>query len=805
MLIDILLEFGRPLPPPSPPKLSAREEARRQEPGYEPDDQVEMHLGVISRKPKPASLVLRINIPPASLPPSIDQTSITAEGLYAKIHLQADNIASVDIRNLRPFFSNVNDKLVPIESVDSLPYIVRNTRNFGKEDKVTDLKRSLYKLSLSVDNSERTINSEHIMNNLKFEQGYQRAIDILRKLLDQDKFDIILYIENSTYVDIGKALDVAFSRMRLDLPHGNIYHQFHCQDFHFTRDTSHVDFHELKWPEDRPAMTVSRQISFRSNFEMLTLNAVAVKERMEYNHRKALKENATLTVAKILDGDARFIDSLGICMQGGRKISIGSTTKVVPSNSIKNWTEFTRMQDARSHGVQNLLCSEIATEYLSNLKDADQLAAVQYLSNAPLTAQKRCLAAITGFAGSGKTTLISQIVTALFLQQPKSRVLIVTPSNEALDVMVAKMNETMQHAKTNPKYESLLDHMTILRDHKALIRSADCSCIVIASTVNTLGHPSIRKTLSSVDTVIIDEANQVNIVEWLHIVASVDYRNCIVVGDPKQLGPQDPNIQPKGCTALLTQSILGHLIHNHWPAAKLTLNRRAAPGMSQFIRDLFYRGMSDAPCTKNANAHPKTASISEFFKVLFPEYEPVIPFIFIEVPGAHDTADGSSYFNLSVASVVVSIIELGIKAHVFLPEDVPQITHYSSAQKVYTNAFAKLHKEFPSYGFDRIRNYTTHSIQAQDATCPFVDPVRTQELGFTNDRGRNAVLLSRARDFAVVVAKTYDMRRWEGGAPYILETFELARKKGVAVHVGTDLRGRTRNTHFLNHRYVEYP
>jgi hypothetical protein len=161
-----------------------------------------------------------------------------------------------------------------------------------------------------------------------------------------------------------------------------------------------------------------------------------------------------------------------------------------------------------------------------------------------------------------------------------------------------------------------------------------------------------------------------------------------------------------------------------------------------------------------AGAHPKTASITAFFKKMFSTYTGKIPNLYIDVRHGREIQDEitGSFMNVATAAVV-SIIEKGILAGVFTPEDVPHMTHYTAQIRIYQHAYAKLAEQYPAYGFENIQIVTTDLIQGGQGCCPIVNTVRTDELGFTNNRGRNVVAITRAQDFQLVIDNVQNLGR----------------------------------------------
>jgi hypothetical protein len=360
------------------------------------------------------------------------------------------------------------------------------------------------------------------------------------------------------------------------------------------------------------------------------------------------------------------------------------------------------------------------------------------------------------------------------------------------------------------KYMEDEDRSTFRSLAKQVVNDVKGSSNILGMTLNSLGVRQHTSNMGQVDYVIVDEASKVGLADFMLACASIDFSKVLIVGDPAQLSPGVPMVQgPMGCMRELDMSILRYLQQNHWPMAKLNLNRRGAAGITTVFNSIHYRGdMRDSARASDITAHPKTAKFSAFFKEIFPEHKSTLPIIYIDVRGISEMKDEvtGSYYNLDTASVIVRLIEKGIREKVFTGSDVPQVTHYLAQSKVFAYAFAMLDQEFPGMGFKDIKAYSSDTFQGDSAPVPFIDPVRTESTGFTNNSVRTLVATSRAEDSLVVVANTSALQNpGNRGIPYITQQFNAAKKNKCCVYVIPDnFTPGAPGVHsdLLNHRYV---
>ncbi|TAQ89982.1 hypothetical protein B7494_g1722 [Chlorociboria aeruginascens] len=344
------------------------------------------------------------------------------------------------------------------------------------------------------------------------------------------------------------------------------------------------------------------------------------------------------------------------------------------------------------------------------------------------------------------------------------------------------------------------DQDTMNNNLRLLMHTVKGTGSVLGMTVNSLGIPTNRDSVGAFDLVIFDEAGKADLADFHLLFASVAFHNIILIGDINQLSPTGTGIIG-GCHADLQQSILTYLYDNHWPQAELFLQRRGVAGIFDVPSVVFYGGkVEDASCALVKDIHKLTQPFLELMTSLFPSCISDKPYRFINIQGYEEAQDSitGSWYNLSSASVIVTIIEKAIREGIVKAKDVPVITHYTAQQKVYRHAFAKLDQEFPGLGFSDINDHTTDTFQGGEGPVVFADPVRTSRLGFTKNRGRNCVMVTRASDFLVVVGNM-SINNGSDKIPYMKKCFQVARKFKSCV----DLKARVEEEKvYFHHRYV---
>ncbi|RDW71371.1 hypothetical protein BP6252_07934 [Coleophoma cylindrospora] len=491
--------------------------------------------------------------------------------------------------------------------------------------------------------------------------------------------------------------------------------------------------------------------------------------------------------------ESRLIKSLNTLAHGTREV--GNTQGEVTreeSGSPKAFGKILLMHNSVPESTVSWV-NDKGKAYLEGaLKDTDHQQVIKHITNVPVKEGKG-IALIQGYPGTGKTRTTADLVAAILLSNPASVIVVTGPSNSAVDVSIRKIDEALGRAGLPQDIKEMKDQAN------GLLKTVKTKAMVPGFIINALGAASNYLTLPKVDYLIVDNAGQVNIAELIIPLANLDVNNLLLVGDTRQLTPHLPYLVNPGCTPDLSQSCLQYFLINHWDHGTLTLQRRGPPGSAAVYGKVFYNGeIQDAPCASIEGAHPLAKVYKDFYISLFPEVVSVLPMRYIEVQITADLQDKitGSYKNLGTAAVIVNIAERMAHAGIDIAQSIC-VTHYAGQQKVLMHAFTLLHREFPNLGFDKVLGHTTDSIQGYDKPHAFADPVRTHGLGFTNNRGRSVVLLSRASEYSTVVGSTMLLGLGHPGTPVMRQTFDAARKLGCCVAISKD-----RYAEYLTHRYV---
>ena len=376
--------------------------------------------------------------------------------------------------------------------------------------------------------------------------------------------------------------------------------------------------------------------------------------------------------------------------------------------------------------------------------------------------------------------------------------------------LLEKITSDPGHAKLRAKYEQLIeegrdilgdDFKLLITELKAQLQVTKSAGNVIGVTCNNLGVASNQQHLSSFTHVFCDEAGTMSLADLFMVPANVDTPKIILIGDRNQLQPHKPNVDPPiSTTRDLGQGVLHYLESNLWPAAWLYLNRRGAPGMCSIVSPTFYRSMiKDAPRTSQDRGHPLTPVALAHFREKFPLCDSSLPMRYFSIYGALEIQDSitGSWVNLDEASVMITIIEEAVLASVLMPKQVAVVTHYTAQQKVFAHAFAKLDEQYPDKGFDLISFHTTDTFQGGQAQFVALSCVRSEALGFTNNKGRCVVAQTRAEDFFIVGANDFGMKT-ASGLVWMKKSYDKARdlKCNIVIKPGGD------HDRYFNHRFV---
>ncbi|KFY37989.1 hypothetical protein V495_06814 [Pseudogymnoascus sp. VKM F-4514 (FW-929)] len=335
---------------------------------------------------------------------------------------------------------------------------------------------------------------------------------------------------------------------------------------------------------------------------------------------------------------------------------------------------------------------------------------------------------------------------------------------------------------------------------------------VLGTTLINACCPSYYRSFKPT-VIIADEMNRAYIAELAAVMVHYEAPTILLVGDTKQLKPVVAGKQPLwGFLKEIEMSALEYFESTYLPKAELTVQRRSRAGIMDHATRRYYRDVaSNGPDADCDIAHPYTAKFIAVINNIIVDprcKQPGFPAVYLETNGSESRFDSTkSVFNLQFASLAVHIIEKsvlsGLSGSLF-----GVITPYRAQIKIYTSALRQLHLAKPTAGYDKVIVGTTDTMEGNQAPIIIFDSGVTHRPGFTNDRGRCLVNLTRATDACVIIGQpgTLYRTRPEGSlwcdednrseAAELTQLFCMAAREGAIRNIGA-------NHEFMEHRFVK--
>ena len=414
--------------------------------------------------------------------------------------------------------------------------------------------------------------------------------------------------------------------------------------------------------------------------------------------------------------------------------------------------------------------------HVSKLNEAQKAAVA-----ASYSASKFTITCIEGPPGTGKTTTICSLVSAVLAKPLKSerglkakpRVLICAPSNAAVDEVMCRlksegvimpdgrrvMPNMIRIGVRDKVHPDILASRMFLDDRldemarqgnigqgasegqrRQLLREAAVDeAQVVCATLGALPpwFDNVRFHFA-----IIDEVSQSVEPQAMIPLGFVD--RCVLVGDSAQL--RATVLSPLSRKGAYDRSLLERLVQNGAKSHFLDLQFRMHPDIAKFISRTFYQNR-----LRTAGEGERQGKRSLWIP---PSERCCRRFVFIDVADGREETSGSSKVNQSEARAVASLISS--LPHRFqasateMTNRIDVITFYSAQKKVIEQTLRK-HRIAVDVN-------TVDSFQGQERDIIIVSCVRSSEgHSFIADVHRMNVALSRAREFCIVVGSKYTL------------------------------------------------
>lgn len=414
------------------------------------------------------------------------------------------------------------------------------------------------------------------------------------------------------------------------------------------------------------------------------------------------------------------------------------------------------------------LPSEFSAPGLPELNHS-QIAAVEYVLQNPLSL-------IQGPPGTGKTVTSAAIVYHLAKQSP-GQVLVVAPSNIAVDQLTYKIHQTGLKvvrlcAKSRERIAShvdflalhnLVEELALVEENKLhkmkremgelskedeslykkfvskteyeLLKSADVVCATCAGS----GDPRLNGFRFT--KVLIDESAQATEPECL-IPLVKGAKQVVLVGDHYQLGPVI--MCKKAAKAGLQRSLFERLILLGNCPIRLQVQYRMHPALSEFPSNTFYEGTLQ----NGVNAADRQDALLHDF---WPNVQ--VPMFFYCSTGREEfAASGTSYINRiesqNVEKCVSKMLKRGIRH-----DQIGVITPYEGQRAYIINYFIQA-GNIPKDDVEQLEVASVDAFQGREKDYIILSCVRSNDhhgIGFLNDPRRLNVAITRAKHGLIVV------------------------------------------------------
>lgn len=426
--------------------------------------------------------------------------------------------------------------------------------------------------------------------------------------------------------------------------------------------------------------------------------------------------------------------------------------------------------DAEPPPTKVKLPSKISAPGLPELNHS-QAAAVRAVLAQPLSL-------IQGPPGTGKTVTSATIVYHL-AQQEHGQVLVVAPSNVAVDQLTEKIHRTdlkvvRLTAKSRESVSGNIDFLTLhhlvrqlasnqknelyklqllkdvqgelsLKDerrYKSLKRAAEKAILqnadVICTTCTGCGDPRLKDFRFR--QVLIDEATQATEPECM-IALVRGAKQVVLVGDHQQLGPVVAC--KKAANAGMARSLFERLILLGIRPVRLEVQYRMHPALSEFPSNMFYEGSLQ-------NGVTATDRFRRDIQFAWPSPSP--HFFYSSTGQEEFSASGTSYLNRTEAQMVEKIVTALMTAGA-QPEEIGVITPYQG-QRTYLVQYMQRCGTLKKSLYEQLEVASVDAFQGREKSFIILSCVRssaTSGIGFLNDPRRLNVALTRAKYGVIVV------------------------------------------------------
>ena len=212
---------------------------------------------------------------------------------------------------------------------------------------------------------------------------------------------------------------------------------------------------------------------------------------------------------------------------------------------------------------------------------------------------------IYGPPGTGKTTELVKQVHDLLVQEPGAKILVLTPTNKAADVVAIKManddvckDSLARFGSTESLY--LIEEISCVTNRDSTNMKDWCNIVV--ATAARYAYDYVQPDDTPIcdypwDYIFIDEASMVDILTMTYVIYKGSGAKKIVIsGDPKQIQPVTQNDMPAfNIYDMVNLHGFSEAIfdYDRFEVKGLTMQHRSIPVIGKLVSDFAYDGLVD--------------------------------------------------------------------------------------------------------------------------------------------------------------------------------------------------------------------
>ena len=367
------------------------------------------------------------------------------------------------------------------------------------------------------------------------------------------------------------------------------------------------------------------------------------------------------------------------------------------------------------------------------------------------------IAFIYGPPGTGKTTELVKQVHNIIEREPEAKVLVLTPTNKAADVVAIKMSNDdvcegglARYGATESLY--LIEEIGCVTNRDTT--DMDGWHNIVVATAARYAYDFVQPNDTAIcdypwDYIFIDEASMIDILTVTFILhKGASAKQIIISGDPKQIQPVVQNDMP----AYNIYNMVGlHSFadaifdYTRYPVQGLMMQHRSIPVIGNMVSKFAYDGLVDCD-PERAPMKPLTLDNISIKNVNFVGYDVAE---FDDIKGLNEV--NKSAFNLYSAIFTYNMVEYTIKQ---IEKNHPN-QQYSigivCAYRALSDAIKDMCENRPLYtDYCTITCGTVHSFQGDECDIMFIvlnPPAICTSGTHVNNENIINVAISRARDY----------------------------------------------------------